>query len=472
MKFHFAKAFLVSILIACNSGILFAQNQNLQDIDALVEQTRADFTKRGLTLTADQEAKMRLQHRQALMQIQMFQGAFGGQGSPVLRPQMPAVAADQPPAFTTEALATRVGQLPAPEPVQVQSRRDGFELNGVRVIDPEGKISRYSVNPSTGDYTYLVERNDGRRLVKRGRGAQEPSFPIAAVSGRTGTWSVRAVDGQTSQGDMYALSPQGLVVMREDAAFEFVPGKYIRSFALPRGWNPVPLQRGDISGTRYMLVEKSADARPAEGSVGSIFQSFKRLAGTEVADDYALLNLDTGKLVKLAIDMVGKNVTRMSECRKQNAVVNVCNRAESFESLWGTDGAPNTWHYYWRVVWMDTPEGPMAISNQQASSEIRVFDLRTGKEVVAFRRPLGIANWALTPGPSGTYGLAAQLAFTVHKVPDVRKLLDTAPDWTGKEVEGIVIAGVSENSAATLPGAAAAKPVIATVQATEAAPQN
>ena len=450
MKFRFVRAAIVSAWLVCSTGLLSAQTQGGLDIDELVETTRADFAKRGLTLTADQEARMRLQHRQALMQVQMLQ-AFTGQGLPLVRPPAPVPEVSQPAAISTENLALRVSQLPAPESVQVQSRREGFELNGIRVMDPQGKISRYSVNPSSGDFTYLIEKSDGSRLVKRGRGTQTPAFLIANVLGRPGSWSVRAVDGQSSEGDMYALSPLGLVVMREDAAFEFVAGKSIRSFALPKGWSPVPLQRGDISGTRYMLVEKSADARPAEGSVGSIFQTFKRITGSEEADDYALLHLDSGRIVKLAIDMVGKNVTRMSECRKQNAIVNLCNKAESFESLWDTDGSPNTWHYFWRVEWMDTPDGPMAISNQRRSSEIRLFDLRSGKEVIAFRRPLGIANWRVTPGPSGTYALAAQLAFTVHKVADVRKLLDTAPDWTGKIADGTIIAGVPENAAAPSP---------------------
>jgi hypothetical protein len=335
-------------------------------------------------------------------------------------------------------------------------------------MDPEGKISRYSVNPLSGDFTYLLEKSDGTRLVKRGRGSQVPAFLIATIVGRSGSWAVRAVDGQSSEGDMYVLSPQGMVVMREDAAFELIVGKAIRSFALPKGWSPVPLQRGDISGTRYMLVEKSADARPADGSLDAIFQGFKRLSGSEMADDYALLNLDSGKLVKLALDIDGKKVTRMSECRKRNAAVNVCNKAESFESLWGADGSPNTWHYFWQVVWMDTPEGPMAISNQRWSSEIRLFDLRSGKEVVAFRRPLGIASWKVAPGPSGTYTLAAQLAFTVHKVPDVRKLLDTASDWTGKVADGTVIAGVAEGVAAAPPRTAASS----SVAPSEAAAQN
>ncbi len=469
MKFHIAKTALVSLLIAFGAGSLHAQNQNLLDIDALVEQTRADFAKRGLTLTAEQETKMRLEHRQALMKAQILQNALSGQGNPLARPQMPMVVANQPPAFTTETLAARVSQLPAPEPVQVHPRRDGFELNGVRVLDPEGKISRYSVNSATGDYTYLVERTDGTRLIKRGRGSQTPAFLIATVNGRAGYWSVRAVDGQSSDGDMYALSPHGLVVMREDAAFEYVAGNAIRSFVLPKGWTPVPLQRGDISGTRFMLVEKSAEARPAAGSPSSIFQSLKRLTGSEVAEDYALLNLDTGKLVKLAIDIVGKNVVRMSDCRKQNAVVNVCNQASSFESLWGTDGTPNSWHYYWRVVWMDTPEGPMANSNQPLSLEIRTLSLRLGKEMGAFRRPLGIANWMVTPGPAGTYGLTAQLAFAAHKVADVRKLLDTAPDWTGMVADGVVIAGVSEKDVASLPVATAAKPTVANAPVAEAA---
>jgi len=428
-------------------------------IEALIEKTRADMAQRGTTLSPQQEAILRVQYRW----LQKIQGASNGGGLPNTLAQAPAAAGNQPLTMTTEALAGRVSQLPTPALVQVQTRKDGFELNGIRVMDPEGKIARQSVNAASGDYTYLIEKSDGSRLVKRGRGTESPAFLIATIVGKPGAWSVRSVDGQSSEGDMYALSPLGLVVMREDAAFELIAGRPIRSFALPMGWNPVPLQRGDISGTRYMLVEKSAESRPEKDSLGSLFQGFKRFTGAEAADDYALLNLDTGKVVKLAIEIDGKNVTRMSDCRKKNAVVNLCNKAESFESLWGPDGSPNTWHYFWRVVWMDTPEGPMAISNQRLSSEIRLFDLRSGKEVVAFRRPLGIAKWAVTPGPAGTFGLTAQLAFTTHKVEDVRKLMDTAANWSGKAAEGTVIAGVAEGTQApaTAGSNAAAAPVAA-----------
>ena len=68
--------------------------------------------------------------------------------------------------------------------------------------------------------------------------------------------------------------------------------------------------------------------------------------------------------------------------------------------------------------------------------------------LVAFRRPLGIARWAVTPGPAGTFGLAAQLAFTTHKVEDVRKLLDAAADWSGRTAQGSVVAGVDDGAVA------------------------
>ena len=463
MKLRMSKNAALSVMavfITCSALMSTVHAEDSPAIEASIEKTRADMAQRGTPLTPQQEAVLRVQYRW----LQKIQGAPNGGGLPGGMAQAPAVTANLPVAMTTDALAARVSQLPAPALVQVQTRKDGFELNGIRVMDPEGKISRQSVNAASGDYTYLIEKSDGSRLVKRGRGTEAPAFLIATIAGKPGVWSIRSVDGQSSEGDMYALSPLGLVVMREDAAFELIAGRPIRSFALPAGWNPVPLQRGDISGTRYMLVEKSADARPEKDSLGSLFQGFKRITGAEAADDYALLNLDTGKVVKLAIEIDGKKVTRMSDCRKKNAVVNLCNKAESFESLWGPDGSPNTWHYFWRVVWMDTPEGPMAISNQRLSSEIRLFDLRSGKEVVAFRRPLGIARWAVTPGPAGTFGLAAQLAFTTHKVEDVRKLLDTVADWSGRAAEGTVIAGVAEGASAPVPVPVAVAPSPARVQ--------
>ena len=174
------------VAIACSAFMSTVHAEDSPAIEASIEKTRADMAQRGTPLTPQQEAVLRVQYRW----LQKIQGAPNGGGLPSGMPQAPVVSANQPLAMTTEALAGRVGQLPAPALVQVQTRKDGFELNGVRVMDPEGKISRQSVNAASGDYTYLIEKSDGSRLVKRGRGTEGPAFLIATIVGKPGAWSI------------------------------------------------------------------------------------------------------------------------------------------------------------------------------------------------------------------------------------------------------------------------------------------
>jgi hypothetical protein len=62
--------------------------------------------------------------------------------------------------------------------------------------------------------------------------------------------------------------------------------------------------------------------------------------GAEAPDDYQLYNLDTRVATTLAIDINDKNVVRMSQCRRKNAVANVCQQSDSYESLWEPSGWP------------------------------------------------------------------------------------------------------------------------------------
>lgn len=439
--------------LALTTCAAFAQT-TLPTEDEMVARAKADATQRGITLSAEQELRLRLQYRQ----LTMMQGVLSGRATlPAAAAAAPTAAAPAQPAGTPETLNAQVQQLPAPAYVDVVARKDGFQLDGNRVVDPEGRIVRQSVSSATGDYTYMVERSDASRLVKRGRGAAT-AFLMATVTGRPGAWQVRGADGQTLEAEALTLTPNGLIGMRETAAFEWTAGAAIKARAIPDGWTATPLQRGEVAATRYVLVERSADAQPRKGSLDGLFQAAKRLTGQEQAQDYALLHLDTGKLTPLTMDVGDKNVTRMSDCRKKNAVVNLCSKAESYESLWKPDGSANTSHYFWRVMWMNTPQGPMAVAHQDSTKEIRLFDLTSGKEVVAFRRPLGIAGWSVRQERDGRVQVKAQLAFTQHQLDDAGALLRSAPDQHGQPVEGTIVLGKPDGEAAATAAAPASAP--------------
>ncbi len=421
------------------------------DEDDLIQKMRASMAKQGQVMSPEQELKMRMQIREMQQRMQGLQN--GG-----LRVPMPVVTGGVPPAMspmatspvaasrTTADLAQAMAQLPPAQAVEVEPRRDGFVVNGRPMVDPEGKVQRAMVDPQTGDFAYLVPRMDGSQVLKRGRGTAPP-IAVAQLHGQTGRWTLQTVDGQTLAGDGVLLSSRGALLLRESSAFEFQPGEAVRTIAIPAGWTPVPLQRGDVASTRVMLLEKDASARPAEGSFSQLLQSVKRLTGSESPDDYALFHIDRGTLTPLALSLDDKQVTRFSQCRRQNAAVNRCGSAESYESLWKPDGSKNSWHYYWQVQWFNLPGGPMAVARQSTAKEVRLFDLNSGKQVVAFRRPMGIASHDAVLTEAGKLRVTAQLAFTTHTLEDARALLDRLPDQRNVDLEGTIVSGYPEGSA-------------------------
>ncbi len=448
----------VAIAIAMAVGCHGAARAQAMDEDALIEKMRSGMAQRGQTLSPEQELAMRLKIRETLSRMQNLNGAGGpaALASPGVMPMAmaaPAPAAAPQPTKSTAELAQQMTALPEPQAVQFEQRKDGFVINGQLVVDPEGKVERAAVDPLTGDFAYLVQRMDGRQVLKRGRGTATPPLVVGQVSARPGQWMLQTVDGQTLAGDGLVLSSQGALVLRAASAFEFRPGQPLRTITIPTGWTPVPLQRGDVASTRTLLLEKDTSGQPAKdslvGSVTGLFSLAKRVVGAEEPNDYALFHLDSGMLTPLTMSLDDKQVTRYSDCRRQNAVVNRCNNATSYESLWNPDGSPNNFHYFWQAQWFNTSAGPMAVVRQGSTKEVRLFDLTTGKQVVAFRRPMGIARHSAELMPDGKLRVTAQLAFTSHTLEDARALLDRAPDQRGATVEGTIIAGQPEGSAAS-----------------------
>ena len=447
-------------LLAVVSTLAMAQATLTED--ETIAKVKADMAAKGLSITPEQEVQLRLSYQRNLAFQQQIQTLAGARrGLPVQAPAQAVAVGDPGASVSTDDLARKIASLPAPHPVAVVQKKDGFEIDGVRQLDPEGRIVREAVNGSTSDFVYLVSRSNGAQVLKRGRGPDGQLFMFATVSGHPGSWNVRAMDGQSMDGDTLILSPQGLFIARDSAVFELQPGKPIRSFAIPDGWSPVPHQRGDVGSTRNILLERNASSRPASGGLMDLIKSTKRLVGAETPDDYQLFNLDTRVATTLAIDISDKNVVRMSQCRRKNAVVNVCQKSDSYESLWDPSGGPNLSHYFWRVYWSDTPEGPMAVVNQRGSTEVRLFDLRSGKEVVAFHRGMGIQSAAARQTVDGKVRIEASWMFQKFRLEDARGLLDAAPDMRGKVSDALVVAGKSEAEvadAAPSPQAAASEP--------------
>jgi hypothetical protein len=364
------------------------------------------------------------------------QQGIGGLSPPAIQQSSPpSVQANAEPPRTTEAeLQTAFGQWPKPEKGVLFKRfRDGFSMNGVRHIDPEGQIVVYGFDGLSGDYTYLAQLQSGQHLIKTGRAASgvEP-ITIATAEKKGATWIVTTVTGARLSGSRLLPSSLGFVLARDNTGFRYTPGKGVRNFSAPDEFLIAPLQNGDIAQTGHILLERNPamDSTARMGAAGQLLNSFKSLGsslGLNRKDDYALLNIDTGKLVPINISMEGKKVQLLSECRKRNSMINECARMDSFDSVYKTDGFKNMNHYFWRINWFNTPTRPVLVSQEGGLGSITATDLSSGKKVMVFERALGIGGFEIQQNTDGTIDITAQMGLSPESKKDIGALLDTLP---------------------------------------------
>jgi hypothetical protein len=416
----------------------------------IVAQAREECRKRGMPFT-DEQARLTVQTMRdqiarmtgqvAVMRAMtanngaMMQAMRAPEGAQSMSQSDPPAAAPAGTLGSEEQIATQIARFPAKTGgVSIRQRREGFTVNDQPVVDPEGRITMYGFDVITGDITFAVDTPSGTVVKFMRAGVSMPPVRIAtAIRGNAG-WSVQTAGGQAISGPTLSMMPKGILVSRAGAAFRYDPGQGVKSIAVPDGYVMAPIQRGNIGGTGFMLLEKE-DATGGGNSTAQMLSSFKALGsqlGLNAKADFALLNGDTGKLIPLNIDADGQTVTALSDCyqRSVNSMVSRCYSAQSFESLYSTNGTRNIQHYYWRAQWLNTPQGPIAVTMEDANKKIFITDLTTGKKVVAFHRTLGIADMDVNQDPNGTVSINAQLAFSHESVDDASGFLANASSGT------------------------------------------
>ncbi|MCK7499016.1 MAG: hypothetical protein MZW92_57305 [Comamonadaceae bacterium] len=186
---------------------------------------------------------------------------------------------------------------------------------------------------------------------------------MASASRQRGLWTVETVSGTKVSGSTLAVTPRGFLISRENALFNYVAGAGLKSRALPEGYMFAAHQNGSISATGWLLLQKRAETKQAEGNVivraaagtafGELFSTAKQLGATlgvtQADADFALYNAQAKKLLPIRIALGDQQANFLSQCRARNAWVAQCDRLDTIESLYGQDGAPNRQHYFWRT---------------------------------------------------------------------------------------------------------------------------
>lgn len=397
-----------------------AQNAN----DDYLETMRQKYKARGITLTPAQE-------QQLMLQAKMLE-ALSGRAVP--GSTAPNVAQAPPSLMSDDDLAKKVNGLRQPGTFfEIESRKDGFVVNGRAYVDPVGRISKYAIDPFTGDAAYLAETSPGQGKLKWvSLSSPDDSIEFGNASYANGVWNVSTVTGKVANGDLLVLIPSGVLIGRDSAVFRYEPGKRMKSVALPKGYFLAPLQHGTVGSTETVLLEKEK-TEDQSNPLSGIGKLIGRIAGAKF-EDYAFLNLSTGNLIPLNVSADGKTTNRYSECRKKNNMVNVCNKMTSFESLYDQNGLHNMTHYYWRTNWHKTKTGAYAVVQENGLKEINIIDLATGKRVNAFERGLGIESYSSGITKDGKLRIVASWAFGNHVIDDVEATLaSSAPSVVGQD---------------------------------------
>ncbi len=375
-----------------------------------------------------------MQQIMMLQQVLQMKGGSGGMPNFSGMPQQQMPAPIQPSTvITEEALAKKVLELGSSiGGIAVEKFRDGFSIDKIRFVDAEGGIIKYAYDALTGDVTYLVKIMPGQYKIKtmRARTGIEP-LTLATATYNMGTWQVNTVTGKTLSGSSIIPLSRGILVVRDNVAFRYIPGKGVSNVVGPENFSFASFQNGDIEGTGYALMERNQDIG-SQDSAGQFMSSLKALGslvGVNKKADYLLLDINTGAETPINVSLEGKDVQILSQCKQKKVYLNICEKMDSFDSLYDPKtNTPNLTHYYWRISWYKTVEGPLLISQEGGLTEINATNLKTGKKAILFHRSMGIAGYSTKQSADGKVSVNARLGFSKENIEDVVWFMANAPE--------------------------------------------
>lgn len=412
------------VVLAVITAMASAQEITADEMIQL-EKLREGLTAQGVLVTPEMEVRM-LQRLRALRPLMTGIPAAGMPQAMQPASGAPTIAAAS---IDEGEVMRRLAALNPPQPVtDIKILKDGLLVDGKRFADAEGRATMFATDAGSGRVGYVVEgARSGTGLVKIARVDQPAeAVTIGQVARQGKTWQFTSATGKTLAGELFFPLVDGALLMRDSVGFRYVAGRGIEQVTVPTGWYPVPLQRGNVSTTGWMLLEKDLSADKA--SPLAALSSLTKWVGAVDANEYALMELKTGRLVEINLSADGKNAYSYSQCRQKNALVNVCDKMTSYESAFKFDGSPNPTHYLWKVDWQRGADGPILVASEgNLGSRLVGVNLDSGKKVVLFERALGVTLLNAQVSPDGTFSLAVRLGLESGAMGDVAAEINARP---------------------------------------------
>ena len=252
-------------------------------------------------------------------------------------------------------------------------------------FDPQGVIEAIASWSSDGHLTYFVRRAEGYvvRMVDidvEGK-PLSPARTIGTIAVTPAGWSFQTPSGDGIAAETMVPISNGLLAVREGVVFVWQPTQPVLQVQLPKKYEAVLVQNGDVLGTRKIAVRPTYDA----------FLSFTH--------ELALLDIDKSAIVH-------KTSTNIKDSKGKVDLELVADR----------------------LAFFNTTKRSVAITFDRGTSNLNAVDLDTRAVKTLHSRGMGI-NWMrVDPSPSGVFRVTYWYAFNTYRVPDLDAALEGVAD--------------------------------------------
>lgn len=288
-----------------------------------------------------------------------------------------------------------------------------------------GKVLDFARDELSGVTYQLVVSADGNRELQRRTSGSETEI-LATVAGREGKWLVETPNNVTTfEAEDLRLTARGVVMLHRNSVVSYRDGEGWSKFSWPAGWEVAGFQRGDVSGSGYTLLERPNSGRSSSLNPLASISQLGFILGASRREDYALLDLHSGKLFPLNVSNLGKNQVELSGCRPKNRLVNICSGADSRERLRTSIGFKNLGHYAWAIDWYRTANGTFLVALEDGSRRVTLTLLEKDDKRVAFDRSLGYADFASNASSDGIVSVSVFAAFQRESIANIAQVFDT-----------------------------------------------
>lgn len=284
-------------------------------------------------------------------------------------------------------------QLPR---LDIHKFESGFTANGISYFDPEGRIIHLSEVSDTGSVTYTIEGNNKFEYIVKlvnplqGDGAKV----LGSLEQEDDKWHYQPTGEKRYSGNWFRLASRGVLLNESDNVVTYFSLDHpTQTHVLPDGYGFTPLQKGDISTSLHLLIQRPipSDFKMDLGVMDLNFSEGVRKF------DFILFNL-----------VNGKTTAKIHNIRLRGLTEN-----------------ENMGHLASSYYLFNTPSGTIIVTLEDDYDRFVIRNLTTGQKKIAFERESGVSYTKAVMHSSGRIELKASLGLSDDKVLDVENYLLT-----------------------------------------------